>query len=166
MNVMIVANAGLRAWSARQWLVALASSVAFTALVAIPTDLINTPYFSREIPPTWWSWPALVLSACLSGLLIATYVAPSGEEDDAKVSGGGYAAGLLTFFAVGCPVCNKLALVALGSAGALTWFQPVQPVLQVLAIGLLVWSLRQRLASERACPTTATSGPPGRKERA
>lgn len=164
MNVTIVANTGLRAWSARQWLVALASSVAFTALVAIPTDLINTPYFSREIPPTWWSWPALVLSACLSGLLIATYVAPSGDEDT-KVSGGGYAAGLLTFFAVGCPVCNKLVLVALGSAGALTWFQPLQPVLQVLAIGLLAWGLRQRVAGKRVCATSTTPELSPSKER-
>ena len=55
---------------------------------------------------------------------------------------------------MGCPVCNKLVLLALGSAGALTWFEPVQPVLQVLAIALLAWALRRRLRGELSCPTT------------
>ena len=159
-------------WTGRRWLVAAATSLAFTVLVAIPTDLIDTPLFSREIPPTWWSWPALLVSSVLSGLLTATYVAPVDGGGDTTTttsssggSSGGLAGGLLTFFAVGCPVCNKVALLALGSAGAVTWFQPVQPVLQVLAIGLLGWALYRRLANERACPTTAAAGFTRRKER-
>ena len=58
----------------------------------------------------------------------------------------------MTFFAVGCPVCNKLVLLALGSAGAITWFQPLQPVLQALAIGLLGYALVTRLRTAQACP--------------
>jgi hypothetical protein len=53
---------------------------------------------------------------------------------------------------VGCPVCNKLVLLALGSAGAMTWFEPVQPLLQLAAVGVLVWALDVRLRGERACP--------------
>ena len=44
-----------------------------------------------------------------------------------------------------------IVLVALGSAGALTWFEPVQPVLSVAAIGVLAWALRARLRGEVSC---------------
>ena len=140
-------------WPLRRRVVATVSAVVFAVLVAVPTDLIDTPLFWREIPPTWWSWPALVVSSLLAGLLTATYVAPvaTGEPLDEKPRRSGYAGALLTFFAVGCPVCNKLVLVALGSAGAMTWFEPVQPVLQVAAVALLAWALRQRLRGERTC---------------
>lgn len=138
-------------WPLRRWVTAAVSAVLFGLFVAIPTDLVDTPLFSREIPPTWWAWPSLVVSSVLAGLLIATYVASPVGDDTPKATRGGYAGGLLTFFAVGCPVCNKLVLVALGSAGALTWFEPIQPVLQVAAVAVLVWALRQRLRGERMC---------------
>jgi len=70
---------------------------------------------------------------------------------DAPTRRGGIA-GLLSFFAVGCPVCNKLVIVALGTTGALQWFEPVQPVLAVASIVLLGWALRSRLRSASACP--------------
>lgn len=147
-------RSGVRAWSARHWLVAAGSTVAYALLIGIPTDLIDTPVFGREIPPTWWSWPALVVSSVLAGLLTATYVAdpaaPAEEGTDRSVKGG-YVGGFLTFFAVGCPVCNKLVLLALGTSGALTWFEPVQPVLSLAAIAVLVWALRTRLRGQVSC---------------
>jgi hypothetical protein len=69
---------------------------------------------------------------------------------------------LLTYFAVGCPVCNKLVLLALGSAGAMTLFEPFQPVLQVTAVVLLVWALRGRLRGEVACPAPTPVAEPAR----
>lgn len=143
----------LRAWSARRWIAAAVAAVLLGLFVALPTDLVANPVFSRAIPPTWWAWPSLVVSAMLGGLLVATYVAPV-LDDTAPARRSGYAGGLLTFFAVGCPVCNKLVLLALGSAGALTWFEPVQPLLQVAAVGLLTWALLVRLRGERACRLT------------
>jgi len=147
-------------WQSRRWVIALASGTAYLLAVAIPTDLVNTPVFSREIPPNWWSWPALVLSSALTGLLTSTYVAatpsPTVDTDQAghteRAARGGFAGGLLTFFAVGCPVCNKLALLALGYGGAITWFEPFQPVLQAVGIALLAWALRDRLRGSVACP--------------
>ncbi len=146
-------------WPARRWLVAIGSAVVFGVALAIPTDLIDTPLFWREIPPTWWSWPSVVVSAALAGLLTATYVSPVSKalEDDQAIRTSGYGGGLLTFFAVGCPVCNKLVLLALGSSGAITWFEPVQPLLQVAAVGLLGWALQQRLRGERSCRVTNNS---------
>lgn len=34
-------------------------------------------------------------------------------------------------FAVGCPACNKIAVILLGTSGALNLWAPVQPVLGV-----------------------------------
>jgi hypothetical protein len=46
---------------------------------------------------------------------------------------------------VGCPVCNKLVVVLLGSSGALTYFAPVQPLLGLLAVTLSATALAVRL---------------------
>lgn len=145
--------ASLRSWPARRWLVTALTAIGFVLAIAIPTDLIDTPVFGREVPVTWWAWPSLLVSSLLAGLLVASYVAnPGSTPTDRRSTRGGWAGSLLTFFAVGCPVCNKLVLLALGSAGAMTWFEPVQPLLQVAAIVLLVWALRQRVRGEIACP--------------
>jgi hypothetical protein len=147
--------ATLRAWPLRRWLVVGGATIGYALLVAVPTDLVDTPAFGREVPPTWWAWPALVASSLLAGLLTATYVAAPSPSDSGgadRAARGGWAGGVLTFFAVGCPVCNKLVLLALGSAGAMTWFEPVQPLLQLAAVGVLVWALGVRLRGEQACP--------------
>lgn len=147
------------AWSTRRWAVAVAATTAYVLAVGIPTDLVPNPVFGREIPPTWWSWPSLAVSAVLAGLLAATYVGTGDPADTADPDARrGMAGGLLTFFAVGCPVCNKLVLVALGSAGAITWFEPVQPLLQLAAVALLLWALDTRLGNQLACPVPATAG--------
>lgn len=145
----------LLGWPARRWIVALcASSLAVVALV-VPTALIATPWFSREIPPTWWSWPVAVATATMSGLLLASYVAagqPVPARREARSAGAG---GILSFLAVGCPVCNKLVLAALGASGAMTWFAPVQPLLAVAALALVGWALWRRLRGEIVCRAPA-----------
>lgn len=153
----------LATWPARRWQATAVASIVYGLAVAIPTDLVDTPIFGREIAPTWWAWPALVVSSLLAGLLTATYVA---DPDDPgagvppeldRPTRGGVAGGLLTFFAVGCPVCNKLVLLALGTSGALNWFEPVQPLLQVAAFVALAWALRIRLRGAVACEVPASA---------
>lgn len=145
--------AALALWPARRWLTAALAAVAVVVFIAVPTDLIDTPVFGRAIPPTWWAWPSLLVSAALAGLLTASYVAnPAQPGTDRAASRGGWIGTALTYFAVGCPVCNKIVLLALGSAGAVTWFQPAQPVLQVAGLALLAWALRKRLLGELSCP--------------
>lgn len=158
--------------------VALTAAAAFLLVVAVPTDLVDTPLFTRQIPPTRWAWPALVASSVLGGLVAATYVRPgagSGEHaspqqgagdrsvvEDRASRSGSTVAGLLTFFAVGCPVCNKLVLLALGATGAVTWFAPVQPLLQVAALGLMAWALTRRLRTQSSCPLPPSTPAPTR----
>ncbi len=37
-------------------------------------------------------------------------------------------------FAIGCPVCNKLVVLALGFSGALAYFEPIQPALALAGL--------------------------------
>lgn len=112
--------------------------------------MIPNPLFGRAIPTTWWAWPVLLVTGVLSGLLTATYVRGAAAAE--RTPRAGVVGGVLSYLAVGCPVCNKLALVALGYSGALTWFAPAQPWLAVAGILLLGYSLRARLIGEIACP--------------
>lgn len=144
----------LREWPLRRWLVAAGVAAAVYVVLAIPTVLIPNSFFSREIPPTWWSYTALAASSLLTGLLTATYVASPVARTGATNKSGVFGS-VLAFFAVGCPVCNKLVLLALGSAGAMKFFEPVQPFLAVLSIGLLVWALVRRISQENACRVSA-----------
>lgn len=146
----------IRTWSLRHVLIAGIAAVLVALAIGLPTDVIANPVFGRPVPVTWWSYPTLAITAVLGGLLAATYVSDragasaSLDDTDASTRRGGLA-GILSFFAVGCPVCNKLVIVALGTTGARQWFEPIQPALAVVSIGLLVWALRGRLRSSTAC---------------
>jgi hypothetical protein len=121
--------------------------------IGLPTDVIPNPVFGRPVPVTWWSLPVLVLTSVLAGMLAATYVRePSVEsaELDRPARAGGVG-GLLAFFAIGCPVCNKVVLLALGTTGALELFAPVQPLLALLSVVVLALALRARLRNETSC---------------
>ena len=146
----------LRMWSARRWRVAVLGGLATAILVALPTAVIPNPVFGRAVEVTWWSYPIVVLTGILGGLLLATYVKEPGLEEEkpaeeAKASKLGLAGGFIAYFAVGCPVCNKLVLLALGTSGAMTWFAPVQPFLAVASVVLMAVALRIRLKNQTSC---------------
>jgi MFS family permease len=153
------AMGSLRRWHVRQYLVAVAAAVAIALVIGLPTDVIPNPVFGRPVPVTWWSYPTLIVTAVLGGLLVGTYVRrdagdvtpPSRVDEIDRPTRNGGVAGLLSFFAVGCPVCNKLVIVALGTTGARQWFEPIQPLLAVASIVLLAWALRARLRSADSC---------------
>ena len=143
-------------WSRRRWIVALVGAVLTAVLIAIPTAVIPSPIFGRAIAVTWWSYPIVIISGILGGLLIATYARESTPDRASKF---GMAGALVAFFAVGCPVCNKLVLLALGASGAVTWFSPVQPFIAVISIGLMAVALRIRLRGEVTCAMPAAASP-------
>jgi hypothetical protein len=124
-------------------------------VIGLATVLIPNPVFARDIPPVWWNVPVLVLAAILAGLLTATFVRDRTADPNATSDSGGrmgVLGAVLAWFAVGCPVCNKIALLALGYSGALTFFAPLQPVLALVAVLLTGYALLQRLQGEVACP--------------
>ena len=72
------------------------------------------------------------------------------SERRSSVLGG--VGGVLGWFAVGCPVCNKIALLALGYTGALTYFAPLQPILAAASVILLLVAVIIRLKGQYSCP--------------
>ena len=135
-------------WRQRQWLTAVVGAVAVALAVGLPTDVIPNPLFGRPVDVTWWSYPSLAITSVLGGLLLATYVA---QPQPVTHERRGIAGGLLGFFAIGCPVCNKLVVIVLGTSGVLDWFAPTQPILAVLSMVLLAVALRQRLNTADSC---------------
>ena len=131
----------------------LGAAVVVALLMGIPTDLIDTPAFTREVPPTWWSYPVWIITSILSGLLIATYLPwarPTPRRTAVPRVGG--IGGIIGFLAVGCPVCNKVVLIMLGASGAMAYFEPVQPFLAMASLLLLVIAVVLRFRPARSCP--------------
>ena len=143
-------------WPRKRWLVAIGASLATFAVMGLPTDVVPNPVFGRVVPVTDWSLRVLIVSSVLSGLLIATYIKTETIKTETRLSEGkslkiGGVGGLLAFFAIGCPVCNKVALLALGYSGALQYFAPIQPYFATASILLLGYALRKRLIGESQC---------------
>ncbi|MCU0504998.1 MAG: hypothetical protein MUE82_04350 [Chloroflexi bacterium] len=88
----------------------------------------------------------------------ATVAPPTGDGASApRARDGsvlGTVAGFGAFLAIGCPLCNKVVLVALGASGAMTIWAPLQPIVGAASVALLVatvaWRLRRRAAGD-AC---------------
>lgn len=148
-------------WGRRRWVAAVLGALGVAVLTGAPTVMFPNPLFGRMVPVTAWNRPVWVVTSVLAGLLIATYVTPAtaqtaaeaadgrDELDDATRRGG--LGGLVSYFAIGCPVCNKLVVLALGSSGAMSWFAPLQPLLAVASVGLLAWALWTRLRTAESC---------------
>ena len=148
----------MRAWGLRQWGVAALGTAATLLLLGLPAVLIPNGLFAREIEPTWWSYPVWIATSILSGLVMATYVRGAAEDPQTPGDGDGrrgIVGAALAWFAIGCPVCNKLVLSALGAGGAMTWFAPLQPLLAAAGTVLLAWALRSRLRAANSCPAPA-----------
>jgi hypothetical protein len=147
-----------RSFGRRFWAAAFLGTVGSLLLLGLPTALIPNPVFGRQIAAEPWAYLVWLVSAPLAGLVFATYAAPVpggvGAAAATEGSSGTLAslAGLGVFLAVGCPICNKVALVLLGTSGALTVFGPLQPVLAVASLGALAVTLWWRLRTRgRAC---------------
>ena len=148
----------MRVWGLRQWGVAVSGTFATLLLLGLPAVLIPNGLFAREIEPTWWSYMVWIATSILSGLVMATYVRGAAEDPQTPGDGDGrrgIVGAALAWFAIGCPVCNKLVLSALGAGGAMTWFAPLQPLLAVAGTVLLAWALRSRLRTANSCPAPA-----------
>jgi hypothetical protein len=151
----------LIAWSA-------AWTVAILAVYGVVSAIIPNPFFARGLAPEPFAVAVWLVSAPLMGVVMATYFAPLpagiavalepparndlpvGNDPPARRDGttAGTVGGLVAFLAIGCPTCNKIALVLLGTSGAANIFGAVQPLLGAVSLallaGTLVWRLRLR----------------------
>jgi len=142
-------------WTSVHWLVAAAGAAVVWLAIGIPTGLLATPWYTRMTPPTWWSYLVWVATAVMSGLFIATYVRRPGAGPVQRRTGAGAVANIGSLLAVGCPVCNKLVVAAVGISGALSMWAPLQPLIAIASLLALGWALRRRLTARDVCPLPA-----------
>ncbi len=130
-------------------------------LIAVPSDLIDTPIFGRPVAVRWIDYVILAITSALIGLIFAIRPEAAGSSELAEATErqgtGTIWSGFVSFLAVGCPVCNQAVVALVGVGGALSWWAPVQPVVGLLAVALLLYTLRKRLNTCKltACPVPA-----------
>lgn len=129
----------------------IAASIATLALIGVSTDTISNPWFERKVPVHTFDWIVLIAISVLTGALVVTYFLGQSSLVGTRA---GVGSGVLGWFAVSCPLCNKVVLVLLGTSGATSIFEPIQPVLGALAIALALVALavRIRMLLHGTCP--------------
>ena len=153
-----VAVASMGVWPARRWAVAIVVGVLAALAIGVPTGIVKTSFYTRMTPVLWWNYPVWAVSAVLAGLIAATYVRVGGGSVQARDRPArSLGAMVLSTFAVGCPICNKLVVATIGVTGALNYWAPIQPILGVLSVGLLGAALAVRLNASVACAAPVRS---------
>lgn len=132
-----------------RWLRAAAVASIAALAVGVPTDVIDTPLFTRMTPVQGWEYPLFAATV----LLIGAWAGLPGKPGSI---GGLSGSGLLTALAIGCPVCNKLVVALLGVSGALGIWAPIQPLLGIASVLSLTVAviLRWRGRKASSCPAT------------
>ena len=138
--------------SVRAAVVAVAAAVGTALIIGIPTDVVPNPWFGREIGVRPFDVAVLIALSVVTGALAATYVVAG--DSGAAVPRAGVGSGIIGWFAVGCPVCNKLVVALLGVSGATGTFAPLQPALGAAAVALATAALVVRVRAIRrgTCP--------------
>lgn len=130
-------------------LVALGAALATFLIIGLPTDIIPNPIFGRDVPVRPWELPVLAATSVLTGMYFGLQ-RPGSEKSAPAIGGAG-----LAMFAVACPVCNKVILLALGTSGALGFWQPLQPFLAAISLLLLlaavIWAWRRNPCADDGC---------------
>lgn len=138
-------------FSQRPFIVGAGTAIASALLMGIPTDVVPNSYFTRMTPVRPQDYVFLSITALLIGLVAASYTIPLPRSG--APAGKVTAAGLLSYLAVGCPACNKVVLLLLGTSGALTYWAPLQPLIALASILLLTTTLWFRIRALRSpCP--------------
>jgi hypothetical protein len=129
----------------------LAAALATAALLGVTTDVIANPWFERKVPVRTYDWVVLIAISLLTGALVGTYFLGQSSMVGTRT---GVGSGVIGWFAISCPLCNKIVLLLLGTTGATTVFEPIQPVLGALAIVLASTALwiRIRMLLSASCP--------------
>ncbi len=130
-----------------------------TALaVGIPTAVIPNQWFRRMTPTRPQDYVFLAATALLAAMIGATY-AYTRHAACPRQEGNLTAGGVLSFLAIGCPICNKLVIALLGVSGALNYFAPVQSILGVASLALLGITLTLRFRAVRLIANRRLAGP-------
>jgi hypothetical protein len=120
--------------------VSLGATSVYLLVVGLVTAVIPNPLFERMTPVTaanliFWLAPALLFGPLIASYFVA--IVPAACDVGNRTMAGG----LLSFLAVGCPLCNKVVVLLLGASGAMTYFEPIQPLLGLGAMALLAYAV-------------------------
>lgn len=144
----------LRGLGVRGWVVAVVAAAAGAMLMGLPTVMFGNPWFGRMTPTRTQDYVFWIVSAVLLGLIAGTFVGkqPAPAEKAAEKSAA--TGGVLSTLAIGCPVCNKVVVLLIGTSGALTYFAPAQLVIGAASVALLFWTLllRADAVTASSCP--------------
>lgn len=131
----------------------IGAGIATALLIGIPTVLIPNPIFDRMVPVRPQDYVFLAITVALTAILAASYALPAAcSLQDGKLAAGGF----LSFLAVGCPVCNKVVVLAIGATGAMNYFAPLQPLLALASTFLLGYAIWIRFRSVRTALSVPT----------
>lgn len=133
-----------------------------SVLIGVPTDVLPNPWFTRMTPIRTFDYVFWVTNSVLTGVLLATYLLPRRAQANVATASAG--TGLLTVFAVGCPICNKLVVSLLGISGALNYFAPIQPLLGVAGLAMASVAVGVRLRGPRGTCTVEPTRPSARDD--
>jgi hypothetical protein len=128
------------------------AGIGTVAIIGVPTDVIPNPLFGRQTPVHPYDVAVLIALGILTGALVATYAIARDAATVTKRAGIG--SGVLGWFAVSCPACNKIVVALLGASGATSTFAPLQPALGGLAVALAAGALAVRIRALRRAACT------------
>lgn len=132
----------------------LAAGIATFLALAISTAIIPNPVFPREEPVRVVDYVVLSIVTALAVGIGATYAMPkSCPLSRNKLLSGG----ILSFIAIGCPVCNVAVVALIGAGGALAWFAPLQPFIGLGAILMLSIALFMQIRDVRRARNPSVS---------
>ncbi len=156
---LVSLGTALRLFGRRGWAAAVAGGIGTLLVVGLGAALIDNPVFGRQLAAREQDYVFWAITAVLGGLIIGTYaLAPM--MDEGKAASGGF----LSFIAVGCPICNKVAVGLLGTTGALNAFGSSQLFIGLASVALLGWTLLIRAqAVVEGCPVDGAIGQEGNR---
>lgn len=102
----------------RGWLVAASGAAATLLLIGMVASLIENPVFDRQLAARPQDYAIWMSTAVLGGLVLGTFAISPTVTNQGKAASGG----VLSAIAVGCPICNKVAVTLLGTSGAFNIF--------------------------------------------
>ena len=111
--------------------------------------LWENPLFMRMTPTGGFEITLLLLLSVLAGI----YVGLPQTECGKRTAGTG---GVIGFFGIACPVCNKILVLLFGGALLLEYYEPVRIYLALSGIALLAIAVWLKL-TRRGCAEAGTT---------
>lgn len=138
----------LRLWGPRQWGVAALAGLATALVLGLTAVLVPHDVLGLGIPPGWWTTLVRVATSALTGVLVASYVAPVAGGTPLPEDDGVAAATVARAVESGERRSALLGVLAV----ALAVGGGVLPGLGVLALVIAASAVVHRLSGQLACP--------------